>query len=282
MLNNYQFHFGLVVGLVALSGAANSQTSDKKDKSPWEITVGAGVASAPEYEGAKKRAYGLIPDANISYKTDSYGTLSIGTNAKGISWTAIDKEAYSFGVSLGLNGGRTDTKDGSSLQLGSKFLNGMGQIKQSLDYSVFGHYTVGVPIAFQVIKNAGKGTINNDRSIEGSGGIRAELSVEIPLQISDSISLSIAPNAVWADKKYTQTYFGVSNAQADQSGFSAYLAKGGISSIGLRLGANYKFTPNWSANVGLSISSLRGDAAKSPIVQSKSQFSSVAGLAYNF
>jgi MipA family protein len=282
MMGVSQLRFGLIVGLAALSGAALAQTADKKDKGPWDVSVGLGVAYAPEYEGASKRVAGVVPDFNVSYKTDSYGTFAVGSKAKGFSWTAIDKEEYSLGVSLGLDGGRVDNKDGGGLRTGSKRLRGMGEIKSSLDYGVFGHVTVGVPISLQIIKNAGDGKVNNDRKIDGSGGTRVELSVELPWQISDSVGLSFSPNIVWADKKYTQTYFGVTSAQAANSGFKAYNAKGGIKSAGLAVGANYKFTPHWSANVGVSFNRLQGDAAKSPLVQTKNQTSVAAGVAYTF
>ena len=158
----------------------------------------------------------------------------------------------------------------------------MGEIKSSLDYGVFGHVNVGVPISLQVIKNAGDGKVNNDRKIDGSGGTRVELSVEVPWQISDSFGLSFSPNIVWADKKYTQTYFGVTNRQARDRGFKAYNAKGGVKSVGLAIGANYRFTPNWSANAGVSFDRLQGDAAKSPLVQTKNQTSVTAGVTYSF
>lgn len=282
MMGTSQLRFGLLVSLAAFSGATWAQNADKKDKGPWNVSVGLGVAYAPEYEGAKKRAAGLAPDVNISYKTDSYGTFAVGTKARGFSWTAIDKEAYSLGLSLGFDSGRVDNKDGGGLRTGSKRLRGMGEIKSSLDYGVFGHVNVGVPISLQITKNAGDGKVKADRSIDGSGGTRAELSVEIPWQISDSFALSISPNVVWADKKYTQTYFGVTSTQAANSGFKAYNAKAGIKSAGVSVGVNYNFTPNWSANVGVSFSRLQGDAAKSPLVQTKNQTSVAAGVAYTF
>jgi MipA family protein len=282
MIGIQKLRFGLVMSLAAVSAAALAQTADKKDKGPWDVSVGLGVAYAPEYEGASKRAAGVVPDFNASYKTNGYGTFAVGSKARGFSWTAIDKDEYSFGVSLGFDGGRVDDKDGGGLRTGSKRLRGMGEIKSSVDYGVFGHVTLGVPISLQVIKNAGDGKVNSDRKINGSGGTLVELSVEVPWKLTDSINLSFSPNIVWADKKYTQTYFGVTNTQAANSGFRAYSPKGGIKSAGFSVGANYMLTPNWSANLGLSFSRLQGDAAKSPLVQTKNQTSLAAGVAYTF
>jgi MipA family protein len=276
------YGFGLTLVMAAASGAAIAQSANKPTTGPWDVSVGAVVVSAPEYEGSNKRRTGLAPDFNVSYKTSSYGTFAVGSKARGISWTAIDSEDYSLGLTLGLDGGRVDDKDGGPLRTGSKRLRGMGEIKSTADVGVFGHVKVGVPISFRVIRNTGDGKVNSDRSVEGSGGTLAVLSVDVPWQISDKVGVSISPNLVWADKKYTKTYFGVTNRQSIDSGFSAYDPKGGIKSVGLAVGANYRFTPNWSANAGVSFDRLQGDAAKSPLVQTKSQTSVAAGVTYTF
>jgi MipA family protein len=261
-----------------------AQAADKtKDVSPWEVSLGAGVTSAPEYEGAKKSVTGLTPIFGVSYKTKDYGTFSVGGKGLGVSWTAIDKDEYSLGLSLGQSAGRVDNKDGTAFRPGSKRLKGMGEIESGTEIGLFGHYTVGVPIQLEWVKGSGDGKADaKTQKIKGHGGSRFTLSTAIPWQVSNDFTLSFSPNIVWADKKYNQTYFGVTSVQSANSGFKAYNARQGIKSVGLTIGADYKITPQWSANASMSFDQLRGDAAKSPLVQKKSQNTFFIGANYTF
>ncbi len=245
--------------------------------------MGAAIASSSDYEGGKKTVSGLVPNVNIRYKTDGYGTFGIGGKGLGLSWTAIDTDAYSLGASVGANTGRKDDKDGTLFSSGSKRLKGMGEIKSSADVSIFGHYTMGVPIMVQFTKNTGNGKVDaKDGSFKGHGGTEISLSTEIPIPVTSAITLSISPSLNWADSKYMQTYFGVTAAQSAKSGFKQYKADGGIKSVALSLGANYQFDKNWAANVGVTFSQLQGNAGKSPLVERKGQTSVLAGVSYTF
>jgi MipA family protein len=271
------------VMLGILSIPALAQSNDKKNQSPWDVSIGAAAVSTPEYEGGKKSVSGLAPDFNVSYRTQSFGTFGVGSQSRGISWTMVDTDDYSFGITIGSSTGRVDNKDGTLFKPGSKRLRGMGEIKSSTDYGVFGHVTLGLPFSVQIMRNAGDGKVNSRNfSIDGHGGTTAQFSVALPIPITPAIELSISPSLMWADKKYTQTYFGVTTAQAARSGFKAFKAECGLKSIGLDVGMNYKIDTHWSANAGLSYSQLRGDAAKSPIVQKKGQTTAVIGASYNF
>jgi MipA family protein len=273
----------LAIGLLGLCSQAHAQAVDKKASNPWQVSVGVGLVSTPEYEGSKKSVSGISPDLNVSYRTDGFGTFAIGSKGRGVSWTAIQTDAYSFGISLGFDPGRTDTKDGTLFRPGSKRLKGMGEIKSSAEIGVFGHVNAGIPVTLAVIKGSGDGKADAiTGSFKGHGGSRIELGAEIPWQISSNVGLSFTPNIVWADKKYNQTYFGVTAAQAARSGFAAYSAGAGLKSVGLTVGMNYKIHSNWSANAAASFNQLQGDAAKSPLVQKKLQNTFTVGVSYAF
>jgi MipA family protein len=276
---------GLMVSMACVAAISSSpaHAQVKKDESPWSISLGLFVTSSPEYEGGKKRVTGALPDFNLSYRTKDFGTFGVGSKSRGASWTIIDKEEYSFGIAIGGDAGRTDKKDGTAFRPGSKRLLGLGEIKSSAEFGVFGHIVAGVPISLQIMKGAGDGKPDSkDFSIKGHGGTRAELGVEIPWKITEQITLSFSPSLSWADNKYTQTYFGVTSAQAARSNFKEYKAKGGIKSVNLGVGLNYQIDKNWSANAGLSYSQLQGNAAKSPIIEKKSQPTALIGIGYTF
>jgi MipA family protein len=273
----------LATGLLSLSSQVHAQSVDKKNSSPWQVSAGVGLVSTPDYEGSKKSISGIAPDINVSYKTNGLGTFAIGSKARGVSWTPIETDAYSFGISLGAGPGRVDTKDGTLFRPGSKRLKGMGEIKSSAEIGVFGHVNAGVPLTLAVTRGLGDGKADAiTGSIKGHNGSRIELGAEIPWQISSNLGLSFMPNIVWADKKYNQTFFGVTAAQSARSGFAPYNAGAGLKSVGLTVGMNYKIDSNWSANAAASFNQLQGDAAKSPLVQKKLQNTFTVGVNYIF
>lgn len=141
----------------------------------------------------------------------------------------------------------------------------------------------GIPINLQIMKGVGDSKPDSkDFSIKGHAGTRAELGAEIPWKLNESLTLSFSSSVSWADKKYTQTYFGVTSAQAARSNFKEFNAKGGVKSVNVGVGLNYQFDKNWFASAGLSYSQLQGSAAKSPIIEKKGQPSALLGVGYKF
>jgi MipA family protein len=283
--SNFNRQLGLMVSIACVAAISSSpvHAQIKKDEGPWSVSLGLFVTSSPEYEGGKKRVTSALPDFNLSYRTKDFGTFGVGSKSRGASWTIIDKEEYSFGIAIGGDAGRTDKKDGTAFRPGSKRLLGLGEIKSSAEFGVFGHVVAGIPISLQIMKGIGDGKADNkDFSIKGHGGTHAELGTEIPLKLNESLTLSFSSSVSWADKKYTQTYFGVTSAQAARSNFKEFNAKGGVKSVSVGVGLNYQIDKNWSANAGLTYSQLQGNAAKSPIIEKKSQPSALIGIGYTF
>jgi MipA family protein len=273
---------GLFAIAVMHAAPTAAQAKDKKNENPWSVSAGLFVVSSPEYMGGKKNVTSALPDFNLSYRTDGWGTFGIGSKSRGASWTIIDKEEYSFGIALGGDAGRTE-KDGTAFRPGSKRLRGMGEIKSTAEFGVFGHVVAGIPISLQVMKGSGNGKPEGaNLTTKGHGGVHATLGTEIPLKLSDQITLSVSANLSWADKKYTQTYFGVTPAQSARSGFRPFTTKAGLTSADVGLALNYQFDKNWSAIAGVTYSQLQGDAGKSPIVQKKGQPSALLGVNYTF
>jgi MipA family protein len=266
--------------IVSFSAAA--QTAAKKDEGPWSVSVGLFATSTPEYEGGKRRVAGVLPDFDISYKTKDWGRFGFGSKSRGASWTIIDKEEYSFGILFSGDTGRSE-KDGTAFRPGSKRLRGLGEIKAAGEVGVFGHVVLGVPLSLQVTRGLGDEKQNSrDLSFKGHRGTRIEFGSEIPFELSDTLTLSVSPSISWADKNYTQTYFGVTRAQSARSGFKEFKADGGIKSLNIGAGLNYKIDKNWSATAGVTFQQLRGSAAKSPITEQKRQASALLGVNYVF
>jgi MipA family protein len=273
----------LLTGAVGLAYArAEEKTDDKKEQDPWTISAGGAIITKPDYEGSKKTIVGGIPLVTATYRFKELGTVGIDPK-NGLSWTPIQLDAYSFGVGLGADFGRKDNANGTAFQPGSKLLAGMGRIKSSPEFNVFGHYTLGVPIYAQLSKGLSDGKINDlTRERNGHGGTKVEVGVDLPWKATNDLLLTFSPNIVWADKKYQQAFFGVTNAQSAASSFKSYNADGGVKSAGINIAAIYKLNRQWTGTMNASVSQLRGNAASSPLVSRKGQSVVIVGASYTF
>jgi outer membrane scaffolding protein for murein synthesis (MipA/OmpV family) len=192
----------LSVVLCALTSAfatvtVHAQTTEKTAsaaKDPWTVSVGLGVARAPEYEGAKKAVVSPFPDFNLSYKTQYWGGFYLGGKQRGLTWKFLDQDVYSLGVMVQLDPGRSDKKDGNAFQPGSKRLLGVGEISSSVELGLTGHAVLGVPIYFSLAKGSGDGKPRaTDLRSNGHGGTRLEVGLEVPYQVTPELSVSLSP-----------------------------------------------------------------------------------------
>jgi outer membrane protein len=99
--------------------------------------------------------------------------------------------------------------------------------------------------------------------------------------------LSAGPQVTWADDNYTQTYFGLTPAQAASAvlPYAPYAADGGVKDYGLGAMVMVPLDEQWTVTGLLSVSRLTGDAADSPIVAvhgSETQFTAGVFVGYRF
>jgi 2-polyprenyl-6-methoxyphenol hydroxylase-like FAD-dependent oxidoreductase len=83
--------------------------------------------------------------------------------------------------------------------------------------------------------------------------------------------LTAGPSVTFANQRYMQTFFGIDANQAARSGYAEYILKGGVPLAGVSVGVEYELTSHWSLGARAALERLQGDAAKSPIVESKNQ-----------
>ena len=60
--------------------------------------------------------------------------------------------------------------------------------------------------------------------------------------------------------------------QSVRSGFPAFEANAGINNLRLSAGTNYRFAQNWRLFCGLTAPRLTGDAAASPITETRGEY----------
>ena len=131
---------------------------------------------------------------------------------------------------------------------------------------------------------------NSDSHIELTwmdGGVKperpAELGADAIFKAGDQWTFHAGPRLNFGSSKFTNTYFGVTAAEASAL-YPATTASGGLYSAGLEAGVRFQVDDNWAVEADAGWSRLTGDAARSPITAqgSKNQYSASFGVVRRF
>jgi len=225
----------------------------------WKFSVGGGVSHAPRYEGAARDRLRFMPMLEASYNN---GKIFLSP-MRGIGYNFSEAKGLQYGVRLTIGRNRKQTVD--------PHLNGMGDIDFTPEIGIFFNQRFAPWFISSGITTSDHGT-----HVELGGGIG------LPLSATDRLRLAI--NVNWGDRKYNQTYFGITAAQAAASGnvLTAYDAAAGNKDHAFTANWVHNFDQAWSSSAGLSYKWLAGSAAHSPLTQRSSAGSANLALGYRF
>jgi outer membrane protein len=104
----------------------------------------------------------------------------------------------------------------------------------------------------------------------------------LPAAPVSNLELVLLPTVTWANARQVRAFYGVTDAESAANGFAAYAPGAGWENAAFEIGAD------WSAGGGLhfiasfAYQRLLGEAAGSPIVQTRNQSSALGGIAWRF
>ncbi|WP_044560881.1 MipA/OmpV family protein [Azospirillum sp. B4] len=255
---------GLLAGASLFAGPA---LADDQAPPLWDINVGAGGMLRPTFDGSDRYRASPVPLVSVRYND----MVTLGPEGISAYWR---QGAFKIGAGLTFDPGRDDHKSNGLFNNGDDRLKGLGDIDKSLGFKVFGGYELGrLNLDLAVAKYTGD---QNDGLLVTGG-------MSLPLTLwADRLTLTPHVDVTWANDSYTQTYFGVTRAQAANSGFAAYTAGSGFKDIGVGVRAKYRFNEHWSVTGDVTVKQLLGDAADSPITYSATSTLVMAGFGYRF
>jgi|AntRauTorcE11897_2_1112592.scaffolds.fasta_scaffold04841_4 outer membrane scaffolding protein for murein synthesis (MipA/OmpV family) len=251
---------------VLFTGSHTVQAQDYARNSDWDVTLGAGVAYGPTYEGSNDYTVTPLPYINIRYKD------RIGLGKNGLTADILKNDESKIGIGLTYDMGRDE--DGDTL-FGSDddTLDGMGDIDGAVGLKAYAaHDFVPVTVSGSITQYVGD---DNDGLL-----VDAKLSKRFPL--SRQLSLTASLGTTWADDDYMSTFFGVDTGQAARSQFSQYNAESGFKDISVGINAMYLLNKNWFIMGGGKVKQLLNDAADSPVSQDDTNFSLISSIGYKF
>ena len=228
------------------------------------MSVGLGYNAEPEFEGARRYSVGTVPFIDARWGRFSFDG--------GLHFAVIDQETTTVSLGLAYDYGR---HDGNGLHIngsGGSYLKGLGRIGSAAVVSVSGEQSFG-PLSLST-------TVS--RWIGSEKFVTADIAIEVSAPVTDALSVGASLGGTWANKDYNQAYFGVTAAQASRSRFRLFDAGGGVKSVTASLFAEYALSRHWSVAASVGASTLLGDAANSPIVQSRIGREAMLALSYQF
>ncbi len=254
----------IILAAMLLSTAARSEEPPDpgapRTLGPWTVTLGLGAAVAPKYEGSKHAHVEPLPLASVTYRD----LLSVGPGGARLS--VLHASGFEAGPALGMFGGRSHKDDAQ--------LNHVGGLATAVSGGGFVRYHVN-RLSFEA--DLAQALSLSDRGLRG----RVAASWRQPI-VGDRLWADAGPALVFADDRYERAYFGITPTQSQRSGLRAFRPEGGLESAGLDTSLSWKQSEHVLVRAMANVHRLTGDAADSPLVQSKTQLVVGLGAAYRF
>lgn len=223
--------------------------------------AGAVVLGTTEYPGSEDRRNLVLPVLDYQWAS---GWFAGTTNGLGYNFSS--RSDMQYGLRLTADFGRKEKR--------SSALRGMGDIDAKAEAGGFFNYSLNEGLSISSSLRSGAGS--------GGDGLLADFGVNYSLPFAQRWRLGVGTDVTLANAKYMQSYFGVSRAQATTSGYAAYTPEGGLRDVRTGVTLSYSFNPRTIVTLGLSASTLLGDAADSPLVQKKTSVGGLLAATYAF
>jgi outer membrane scaffolding protein for murein synthesis (MipA/OmpV family) len=230
----------------------------------WQTELGLGAEGVPEYDGAGRYQIQPGPVVDIRYKD-----IAFASTGEGIGANLFDFRHVRFGAAITYDLGRSPHIDG-------KALTDLGTIHPAPEIKIFADYTLSESVPIDIRVDARK-------QLGATNGYIGDVGAYLPLPgSSQRFAWFAGPTVTFADNRYMNGYFGISNKQAQQTTYRRFKAWGGLKSAGLGVSMIYFVNPHVILTVNGAFDRLLGAAANSPITTARYQAATTVAALYRF
>lgn len=250
----------LAAGLLAATAAQAQDYDDVRLGSAVRDggRVGAALIAGHAYKGSDESKVSLLP--LVEYRWASGWFAGVGSGV-----------GYEFFRSEGSNAGIRVTPDFGRKESRSEALRGMGDVERSAELGVYMNYAL--PVQGLGLHLSGRG---------GRNGAAADIGIAYGIPLAPTLRLRLGAAATVANARYMQTFFGVDDTQAVNSGYAPYTAGAGLRDARVSASLLYVLAPKWVLTAGVTSSTLMGDAADSPLTRQRSSLTALTSISYGF
>lgn len=244
MLRNKYAPTAMALSLVVLSPTvfAAADWQNAMTSPDWDGSIGAGAFYAPDYLGSDDYETRGLPNLNLSYDDRFYLNIR-----DGLGWNFINYGAWSLSTYIGYVGGRDNEDDLSDLD------------------KVDSGAAIGLRVALE------DGPFNYSASVKTPvtgdvDGYQLTLKGSWRTPLTENLFLSAGPGLIYSSERWTESKFGISEAESARSGLSAYDVDKGYLRIRFGGAMTYRLSADWSLTGLAGVAYLTGEAKDSPIV----------------
>ena len=221
-----------------------------------------GVKAAPRYQGADETRTTGIPGfeyhwANGLYIGGTDGLVGVQLNVT---------PQLQLGLGLGLNEGRKASD--------SRYLTGMGDVDARGTLNMHAKAAINDQFELSAGLQLGSGS-------SGKGGL-LNVGASYGFSLAPATRMSFNVEATLANADYMNDYFGVSAAQASDSGYKRYTPNAGLRDVTVGLDLQHQISSEWMLFTSLNSTTLSNAAKDSPLVRKATSQSAFVGVAYSF
>jgi len=225
----------------------------------WRVILGASVEVLPKYDGSHKYRILAGPMFDIRYKE-----LAFLATGEGLGVNFFHNDYVRTGLAITYDLGRSPTL--------ANELNRLGDVDPTPEAKLFGEL-----VLFPVVLRA-----NVRRAMGGYNGWAGDFGAYLPIAGTKRLFIFAGPGLSFGDQNYMQRYFGITEAEADASGYPVYTPSGGAKAVSFAVTATWLMGNHWFLNLTGAGDCLLNDADDSPTTQNRVQGIASFTIAYRF
>lgn len=257
------------------AGAVRVESTDDPepgDPGAGDYLLGAMLSTSGNHVGEASQGFSLRPLWSLQWRnwrittTRASALWRLGRDGidPGVSTVLLDQDRFRLSASLQLDDGRQSGDD--------PYLAGLPDVRRTLRGRVTARYTLSP--SWSAALALGSDLRNRD----GSATLTPSVKYRRPTSSGTLWELSLA--ASLGNRDHLQTFYGISSTAAAAAGRAPYQPGAGLYGWQLGLDVSHPVSARWVVFGGVGLSSLVGDARRSPLVSRGTTWGASVGLAY--
>jgi MipA family protein len=219
------------------------------------------VISGHEYQGSDERRTLVFPGLDYQWANGWFAGTS-----NGVGYNFATSPDFKYGLRLTADFGRRERR--------SDALRGMGNIDARPEIGGFFNYYPTREIFLTSSWRYGSG--------DDSDGVVVDLGVGYTTEFMPTWRIGTGVATTLVNNRYMQSFFGVTPEQSSRSGYMPFSAEAGVRDVRANVALTHLFNPRTAFSLGVTVSSLQGDAADSPLTREKTATTGVLVASYAF